>query len=134
MTSTPERIEFAGTDQEVLDFVGREEFDYETDYTNASVNVKLTGSHGRANVPLGYHFYKTEDGLSIVSDDLDSYIKVLEAVVKHGPYKQDEQLKLENIKLRGLLARIIDEVDVYVKDSPLDKLIKEAEEVLNDRA
>lgn len=46
----------------------------------------------------------------------------------------DEQLKLENIKLRGLLARFVDETDVYVKNSPLDKLIKEAEEVLGDRA
>ena len=45
--------------------------------------------------------------------------------------EQQLKLKLENIKLRGLLARFIDEVDVYVKDSPLDKLIKEAEEVLN---
>lgn len=131
MTRTPERIEFAGTDQEVLDFVGQEGFDYETDCTNASVNVKLPGSHGQANVPIGYYFYKTEDGLSIVSDDLDSYIKVLEAVVKHDPYKPDAQLKLENIKLRGLLARFIDECDSYVEDSPLDKLIKEAEEVLN---
>ena len=45
--------------------------------------------------------------------------------------EQQLKLQLENIKLRGLLARIIDEVDVYVVDSPLDKLIKEAEEVLN---
>ena len=100
MTSTPERIEFVGTDQEVLDFVGQEEFDYETDYTNASVNVRLTGSHGQANVPIGYHFYKTEDGLSIVSDDLDSYIKELETVVKHDSYQSDMQLKLENSKLQ----------------------------------
>ena len=131
MVKTPERIEFAGTDQEVLDFVGREDFDYETDCNNASVNVKLTGSHGRANVPIGYYFYKTEDGLSIVSDDLDSYIKVLEAVVKHDPYKPDAQLKLEIHKLRGLLARFIDECAFYMEDSPLDRLIKETEEVLN---
>lgn len=131
MAKAPERIEFAGTDQEVLDFVGQKKFDYETDYSNASVNVKLTGSHGQANVPIGYCFYKTEDGLSIVSDDLDSYIKVLETAVKAGSYQSDVQLKLEVIKLKGLLARFIDECDSYIADSPLSRLIKETEEVLN---
>lgn len=47
--------------------------------------------------------------------------------------EQQLKLKLENSKLRGLLTRFIDEVDVYVKDSPLDKLIKEAGEALNDK-
>ena len=94
------KMAFLGTNKEVLKFVGVKAFDYETD-NNASINVRLFGSHGYANVPLGYVFYKDNDEyatLSIVTDELDSQI---------------EQLEKENKKLKDTLVQL-DKAKKYI--------------------
>ena len=129
-------IEFLGTDQEVLDFTGAKAFDYETDYSNASLNVRLFGSHGKCNVPIGYHLVKDSDGaLSVLTDEVSSYIADLEKKVGRYQTGMFDEIEKRDKKLTEALKHLKDltyVVELGKNELATARILAEAKQFLSE--